>query len=1199
MPTYSSGCVVGDGFTDFAVEEIQNLNNGCANNTGYTGWSEYYELGPAILIPGQAHTFTFGTGYSNQYVNIWIDFNDDGELTPDEIIIQDYVIVEPGVLYDVDITIPAAGTAGEHKMRVMAVWPSAFTDPCGSYSYGEAEDYTIIIGGQDFGHIVGNVLLDGPAPYNIGDVTEVLVAAGNYTGYPDASGNYDIEVYPGTYDVTATLYGYEVGMVPDITVIEGGTETVDFTLPCIYGIVEGTVTAVTGGAPIEGVTISAVGTGISTTTAADGTYTLFIEHGNYDIKAAAPFYSPQTVTLDIVELTTTTQDFSLEDSEGVIVVIDLDPTPNPQIEAVIQGFFSGGIVQYTTDINAVPLDEQVQTVFLLLGMFSNNFVITETEAAIITTWIDTYSGNLYMEGSDTWAYDAQTTLHAYFNINGLEDGTGDLSNVEGIDSYWSGFYWSYIGENAYVDHLEAISPAINVAINPDVNYNCAVAYDEGTYKTVGASYEITGLVDGGGSFDMGVAAVMGFFGYPVFTYGDLDGTVTDAGTSNPIEGATVSVGSWSTESLSDGTYLIEDLLVGDWEAVCTKEGYNIATAMVTIVEDQTTTQDFQLTAPQIVVTPLTFEVTMDPNSLQDETANISNPGLGTVDWNGAVVFLDDGGTDDPWDLQYSFDLEAATGALGNAGAECDGQYYYSTRWATNLIHKFDFDGNMIEEFSIPGVSGLRDLAFDGTYMYGGAAANTIFEMDFVNQTLISSISSPQAVRSIGYDAGEDAFWCANWDTDITLVSKAGAAIGSIPAATHGLLGMYGSAYDEWSDGTPYLWIFDQGAGAGTAQQIYQADLNTITMTGFTYDVMNDLGPNAQAIAGGLFLVDNVYPGLWSIGGLLQGTPDVFFMYELAPAGPVWLTIEPTSGTLTAGQDEDIALHFNTFELLPGDYFAEIYFPTDPNVGEPVVDVTLHVVGLVPAINLEVDFDCTDVMLLWEMPAGGTPDSWNVYRDGVLLSNVSAMSYTDELVDPEVEYGYYVTAVYGGDESMPTTTETISVPTPGDLVALNLEGMADEPNENDVTLYWEAPIACVAPDSYSVYRDAAMIASDVTELTYVDAGMAAGFFEYYVVAVYYFGESEPSNATYVLITGIEDYDAGLLQIFPNPATDLITVKSPVEITSIYVINNAGQVVVDETVNTEFYQIDVSQLESGIYYIKLETGEGEMLRKITIR
>ncbi len=54
----------------------------------------------------------------------------------------------------------------------------------------------------------------------------------------------------------------------------------------------------------------------------------------------------------------------------------------------------------------------------------------------------------------------------------------------------------------------------------------------------------------------------------------------------------------------------------------------------------------------------------------------------------------------------------------------------------------------------------------------------------------------------------------------------------------------------------------------------------------------------------------------------------------------------------------------------------------------------------------------------------------------------------------------------------------------------------------------------------------------------------------------------------------------------------------EITGIKVFNNSGQVVLDEIVNVMSYQIDVSQFEKGIYYIKIETNEGKLLRKITV-
>ncbi|MEZ5082618.1 MAG: hypothetical protein R2750_04110 [Bacteroidales bacterium] len=68
------------------------------------------------------------------------------------------------------------------------------------------------------------------------------------------------------------------------------------------------------------------------------------------------------------------------------------------------------------------------------------------------------------------------------------------------------------------------------------------------------------------------------------------------------------------------------------------------------------------------------------------------------------------------------------------------------------------------------------------------------------------------VLSIAYDNSEDAFWCADWDSDITLVSRTGVTLNTFPASIHGLSGMIGTAFDNVSNGTPYLWIFDQGRG---------------------------------------------------------------------------------------------------------------------------------------------------------------------------------------------------------------------------------------------------------------------------------------------------------------------------------------------------------------------------------------------------
>jgi len=282
---------------------------------------------------------------------------------------------------------------------------------------------------------------------------------------------------------------------------------------------------------------------------------------------------------------------------------------------------------------------------------------------------------------------------------------------------------------------------------------------------------------------------------------------------------------------------------------------------------------------------------------KSETGPASNPGYAPAHYTGEAI----------WDVQLSFNLETASGALGNAGAEFDGTYFYSTRWASNLIHQYDATGALVQEFSIAGVTGLRDLAFDGTYFYGGAAANTIYIMDFVSQTLVGTITSPEGVRNIAYNEDLDAFYVGNWTTDIFLVDRNGNTLSTIPAASHALTSVYGSAYDNISDGGPYLWLFHQGV-TGAEAHMTQIDLATGMQTGVTHDVLADL-PASSPLAGGLFITTDLVPGKATIGGLAQGTPDMMICYELAEAAS-WVTLDHTIGSVAPGDSGSVMVYWH-------------------------------------------------------------------------------------------------------------------------------------------------------------------------------------------------------------------------------------------------------------------------------------------------
>ena len=85
--------------------------------------------------------------------------------------------------------------------------------------------------------------------------------------------------------------------------------------------------------------------------------------------------------------------------------------------------------------------------------------------------------------------------------------------------------------------------------------------------------------------------------------GALTGTVFDGAT--PLPGATVSITGTPLTTTTDanGVYNFPYVMMGAQTVVATKHGYNEVTHAVTIIEDQTVTQDFVLTQlPQVTVT---------------------------------------------------------------------------------------------------------------------------------------------------------------------------------------------------------------------------------------------------------------------------------------------------------------------------------------------------------------------------------------------------------------------------------------------------------------------------------------------------------------------------------------------------------------------------------------------------------------------
>jgi hypothetical protein len=183
---------------------------------------------------------------------------------------------------------------------------------------------------------------------------------------------------------------------------------------------------------------------------------------------------------------------------------------------------------------------------------------------------------------------------------------------------------------------------------------------------------------------------------------------------------------------------------------------------------------------------------------------------------------------------------------------------------------------MLKEFSVGGVSSIRDLAWDEVeqLMCGGAAAGSIYCWDPISETLDNTISGGFQARASAYNSEDEYFYVSNWGDPCWVVDKTGGIVDqfdfSLTTSTYGL------AYDKWSEDGPFLWVFDQG---GSGAEIKQWDLDGGEFTGVEHDVTSDY-PSYSLIAGGLCLTEAHTPGFAYLGGCGQGSPDTMFMYDI-------------------------------------------------------------------------------------------------------------------------------------------------------------------------------------------------------------------------------------------------------------------------------------------------------------------------------
>lgn len=209
---------------------------------------------------------------------------------------------------------------------------------------------------------------------------------------------------------------------------------------------------------------------------------------------------------------------------------------------------------------------------------------------------------------------------------------------------------------------------------------------------------------------------------------------------------------------------------------------------------------------------------------------------------------------------------------GEMGIASDGEYIYTSIHNTNgTINKYDLAGNHIESILIDTyMSGIRNLAYDGTDFYAVDYNNCIYRIDIENKCISDTINISEFGRHLAYiptlDEGRGGFEVGDWESSI-YVTKQGAKLGDGPV----LKGASGSAFHNGK-----LYTFEQGYEKPYTICRYDQATGTLEST---IDISSylEITPETGAKAGGMSVI-NTKEGLTLLAVGLQEQSNCRFIF---------------------------------------------------------------------------------------------------------------------------------------------------------------------------------------------------------------------------------------------------------------------------------------------------------------------------------
>ncbi|WP_410005989.1 GEVED domain-containing protein [Aequorivita nionensis] len=205
-------CAASGGSTTF--ENISNVTYAGISNTtsAHTGYNDFTAQIANVTQGAMDQISVTLNADSSDYLYAFIDWNQNDILDDAGEVYTLAVATSSDGPHTLDITVPAAATVGNTRMRVRLGWNQSSPNPCGNTSFGEVEDYTVNVqaaggGGSNINECASGLPLPIDPPSSV--TSTVTVTETGVIGAANGDYNFDdvmLNVGSGwASDLTITL----------------------------------------------------------------------------------------------------------------------------------------------------------------------------------------------------------------------------------------------------------------------------------------------------------------------------------------------------------------------------------------------------------------------------------------------------------------------------------------------------------------------------------------------------------------------------------------------------------------------------------------------------------------------------------------------------------------------------------------------------------------------------------------------------------------------------------------------------------------------------------------------------------------------------------------------------------------------------------------------------------------------------------